>query len=239
MEPTIYKPGAYKTPGIYNGAGGIYKGRGVYNEGEGGEDFVEIGGRRYPVVKIGNQLWIAKNLDYKFDYNGSTLPIGDSGVPSTPAAWYYNNDENLYGIDGTYKCGLLYNWYAANYLDNNKNTLLPNGWRVPSQNDFDDLSNAVGGASIAGTKLKALDNSVTISFPSGFNGTNDYGFNALPAGDRLNTSFDDFGTYCNFWSGYDYSETRGYNYYITSAPNLQEGYAIKEYAISIRLVKDA
>lgn len=33
MEPTIYKPGAYKTPGIYNGAGGIYKGRGVYKDG--------------------------------------------------------------------------------------------------------------------------------------------------------------------------------------------------------------
>lgn len=33
MEPIIYKPGAYKSPGIYNGAGGIYKGRGVYNDG--------------------------------------------------------------------------------------------------------------------------------------------------------------------------------------------------------------
>ena len=33
MEPTIYKPGAYKSPGIYKGAGGIYKGRGVYNCG--------------------------------------------------------------------------------------------------------------------------------------------------------------------------------------------------------------
>ena len=33
MEPFIYKPGAYKTPGVYKGAGGIYKGRGVYNIG--------------------------------------------------------------------------------------------------------------------------------------------------------------------------------------------------------------
>lgn len=36
MEPTIYKPGAYKSPGIYKGAGGIYNGRGVYNDGSGG-----------------------------------------------------------------------------------------------------------------------------------------------------------------------------------------------------------
>ena len=33
MEPTIYKPSAYKTPGIYKGTGGVYKGRGVYNYG--------------------------------------------------------------------------------------------------------------------------------------------------------------------------------------------------------------
>lgn len=35
MEPTIYKPGAYKSPGIYNGAGGVYNGNGVYNDGAG------------------------------------------------------------------------------------------------------------------------------------------------------------------------------------------------------------
>jgi len=35
MEPTIYKPGANKSPGIYNCAGGIYKGSGVYNYGAG------------------------------------------------------------------------------------------------------------------------------------------------------------------------------------------------------------
>lgn len=36
MDPTIYKPVAYKSPGIYKGAGGIYKGRGVYKDGGGG-----------------------------------------------------------------------------------------------------------------------------------------------------------------------------------------------------------
>ena len=36
MEPTIYNPGIYKTPGVYKGDGGIYKGRGVYKSGEGG-----------------------------------------------------------------------------------------------------------------------------------------------------------------------------------------------------------
>lgn len=38
MEPIIYKPGAYNTPGIYKGAGGVYNGRGFYNEGAGRSD---------------------------------------------------------------------------------------------------------------------------------------------------------------------------------------------------------
>lgn len=36
MEPTIYKPGAYKTPGVYKGTDSVYNGRGVYNDGAGG-----------------------------------------------------------------------------------------------------------------------------------------------------------------------------------------------------------
>jgi hypothetical protein len=45
---------------------------------------VKIGGRKYPVVKIGNQLWMAENLDWKF--NG--CDIAPAGSPSTPSAWY-------------------------------------------------------------------------------------------------------------------------------------------------------
>ena len=143
---------------------------------------VEIGGRWYPYVQIGNQLWLAENLDYKFEVNGSPIPIGSSESPTTPAAWYYNNDESVYGIDGTYKCGLLYNWYAAKYLEDNKATLLPDEWHVPTSNEFDILATNVGGISTAGTKLKALDNSVTSNWPSGWNGTDDYGFAATPSG---------------------------------------------------------
>lgn len=143
---------------------------------------VTIGGRDYKTIKIGNQEWLAENLDFKFQYNGSTLPIGSSGTPSTPAAWYYNNDEATYGIDGTYKCGLLYNWYAAKYLDDNKSTLLPNGWHVPTLAEFDELAATVGGSESAGPKLKALDSSITSNWPSGWNGTDDYGFSGLPGG---------------------------------------------------------
>lgn len=209
----------------------------------GGGDTVVIGGRRYPVVKIGNQLWMAENLDYKFEVNGSQIPIGQSGSPTTPAAWYYNNDESAYGIDGTYKCGLLYNWYAAKYLDDNKATLLPNGWHVPSSIDVTSLASECGGADVAGTKLKSLDNSITSNWPSSWNGTNDYGFNAIPSGWRhYQRVFYDFGSEADFWLITEYSDTYGHEFYFNTGESIILIASLgseKRCGFSIRLVKDA
>jgi len=168
------------------------------------QTYVTIDGRDYKTVTIGNQEWMAENLDYKFSYNGSTIPVGGSGAPSTPAAWYYDNDETSYGIDGTYKCGLLYNWYAAKYLEDNKATLLPNGWHVPTSNDWNTLLTEVGDISTAGTKLKALNNSVNGSWPTGWNGTDDYGFNGIPSGDRYDSIYYDINSSCTYWTSTEY-----------------------------------
>ena len=191
---------------------------------------VKIGGRRYPVVKIGNQLWMAENLDWKFD----GLDIGTN-------AWYYNNDEQSYGIDGTYKCGLLYTWVAAKYLDDNKTTLLPDGWRVPSGIDLTALASTCGGFNVAGTKLKSLDNSITSNWPSRWNGTNDYGFNALPAGWRYyQGGFRDFGSEVDFWLNTEYNNTHGHSFYFNTGTSIiynpNDG-AEKMCGFSIRLVK--
>ena len=65
---------------------------------------VVIGGREYPVVQIGNQLWLAENLDWRWE----GLTVGGQWQRETPGAWYYNNDEATYGVNGN-KYGLLYN----------------------------------------------------------------------------------------------------------------------------------
>lgn len=197
---------------------------------------VEIGGRWYPYVQIGNQLWLAENLDYKFSYNGSTLPIGLNNLPSTPAAWYYNNDESAYGIDGTYKCGMLYNWYAAKYLDDNKSTLLPDGWKVPSKDDWDILAIEVGGTDTAGTKLKANDNSITSIWPSGWNGTDNYGFSAIPSGDYYG-NFREFGIGTNYWSTDVYNSDRSVVPYLRQSASLNYANNRKTDANSLRLVR--
>lgn len=171
---------------------------------------VTLGGREYKVIKIGNQLWMAENLDWAFQYNGEPLPVGSEGVPSTPAAWYYNNDSATYGIDGGKKCGLLYNWYAAEYLNNANYGLLPSGWHIPSQGECETAWNIIApeGAGYginysAGGKLKAVDGSIISdpAWPSNWNGTDDYGFRLLPCGSRASDGvFRNLDNYGYYWS---------------------------------------
>jgi uncharacterized protein (TIGR02145 family) len=197
---------------------------------------VKIGGRRYPVVKIGNQLWMAQNLDWKFEYNGGTLPIGGSDQPRTPHAWYYNNKKSTYGIDGTYKCGLMYNWYAAKYLDDNKSTLLPDGWHVPNKTEWDALIAVCGGTSAAGPKLKALDNSITSSWPSGWNGTDDYNFSLLPGG-YYDGGFYGFNVNIRVWTVDEDSSTKAYDRVFSNSGSISLGWIYKMDADYVRLVK--
>lgn len=141
---------------------------------------VLIGNRKYKIVTIGNQQWMAENLDYAWD----GLTINASGSGSEPLAYYYSRgSKDTYGIDGTYKCGLLYNHPAVVYLHNNMGTLLPAGWDVPTENDWLTLLDAVGGASAALSKLKAKPASVSAGYPpQAWGGTDDYEFNILPVG---------------------------------------------------------
>ena len=196
----------------------------------------DIGGRTYRTVTIGNQIWLAENLDYKFDYNGSELPVGVSGYPSTPAAWYYTNEET-YGIDGTRKCGLMYNWYAAKYLDDNKATLLPPGWHVPTQAEWFTLAETVT-ESIAGYLLKALDNA-TGNWPTGWGGNDEYGFGALPGGMRLNggSSFD-VGDSITYWTKEESSAVGLTAGFTKNSNKMVQGNGTKENGCYIRLVKD-
>lgn len=198
----------------------------------GDKNLVTIGGRDYPTVKIGSQWWLAENLDYKFSGCG----IGGSDR-TTPNAWYYDNNEATYGIDGAYKCGLLYNWYAANLLNSNRDALCP-GWHVPSTTEWDTLATEVGGASIAGTKLKAKDNTVTSNWPSGWGGTDNYGFTALPSGGFF-ASFLALGSLSSFWTSTEYDSSTAYGRYLGVKASWTSSNYYMINGFSIRLVKDA
>ena len=181
----------------------------------------------YNVVKIGNLTWMAENLNYATE--GSMCPDGDS-----------RNCKRL---------GRLYTWAEAK-------TVCPEGWRLPTSADFEALAVAVSGdvalplagnsgavpnasgaiSNEVGAKLKSRDG----WFKKG-NGTDDFGFNALPAGYGTVGKFDGIGGYAYFWSATEDSENPEANaYYLflsfsSSAANLN-AFAKADYR-SVRCIR--
>lgn len=226
----------YPSTNYYNNFAVVIPGADYSASGLGSVTFVDttttIGGRVYRTVTIGGVTWLAENLDYKFSGCG----IGGGGTPTTPNAWYYYNDEATYGIDGVRKCGLLYNWYAVKFLNDNSSDLIP-GWHVPTAVEWTALANAVGGTGVAGTRLKAVNGAADGSWPSGWNGTDDYGFGALPAGD-YHSEFGSIGTNANFWT---ITENGNDSYFqsFNAGATIGQYTGDKDNAISVRLVKDS
>jgi uncharacterized protein (TIGR02145 family) len=144
------------------------------------------------VVKTGLQEWTAKNLDVSVFQNGDSIPEAKSDQDwrkaaneGTPAWCYYNNDPEL-----GEKYGKLYNWYAVN----DPRGLCPEGWQIPSDDQWNSFSGLLGEDS--GLKLKS-----TTGWKDDGNGTDSIGFSALPAGARYHSGmFDELGEYAYFWS---------------------------------------
>ena len=234
MEPTIYKPGAYKTPGVYKGTGSIYNGRGVYNDGAGGPPFYvdgpEIEGKKYNAVRINDKIWLAENLDYKF------VSIGGSYVPDPNyiRAWYVDNDENINRWNGR-KRGLLYTWAAVNYLEENKNNLLPDGWRVPTYNEYFELINFIGSVDNAGKILKK-----NVDWDLDWTGDNTWGFGIIPAGCFDKEGFRLSNDYAMIWSAtlYDYGYAHDMRFNKSNAALPSPPGNATQSGRSLRLVKD-
>ncbi len=198
-----------------------------------------IGGKTYPTVTMPDgKEWLAVNLD--FAYTGLSIPTSGASLTSTPQAMYYNYDESTYGWDG-YKCGLLYNWYAVDYMEQNKATLFP-GWHVPSRAEWNDLFVAIG--TDAGKKLKAVDGSAGTNWPSDWGGTDDYQFAALPGG-RFHLNGFSAPFLAVFWTTTEKETEPEWAYYAAlsrysdSAEAADYNYGFMEYQYSVRLVKDA
>ena len=88
-----------------------------------------IGGREYNVIRVGNQLWMAENLDWK--YTGITIGSTSSSY-TTKYANYYENNESAYGVNGS-KQGLLYNHAAATSISTD------DGWHLPTKDEWETL----------------------------------------------------------------------------------------------------
>jgi len=190
-------------------------------------------GNTYKTVTIGTQVWMAENLKVMHYRDGSAItyePDNTAWVNLTTGARcsYDNLPLNL-------TFGMLYNWYAVHDIRN----IAPAGWHVPTEADWNILSNYLGGESIAGGKLKEADTSHWSTPNTG--ATDQYGFNALPTGIRnsYDGSYTGNGLSCVFWSSTE-SSTNNAGYRILSNINseLKPWTYLKVMGNNIRCVKD-
>jgi uncharacterized protein (TIGR02145 family) len=168
----------------------------------------ERDGKKYVYVTIGEgetaQTWMAENLNYR-------IPDGTSRCCPISGTTNANDNDN----DNCVKYGRLYNWNTASSSTSSTEDpsgvqgVCPAGWHLPSRAEWIKLRNYAGDYTIAGAKLKATSdwNWDNDGNKSG-NGTDDYGFSALP-GSYGNPDFDIVGYRGRWWSATDFTTTIG------------------------------
>ena len=185
----------------------------------------ERDGKTYKTIKIGRQTWMAQNLDYKIDNS-----------------WCYENSA-----DTCNKYGRLYTWGAAM-------TACPYGWTLPDSVMWRILETTAGGK-IAGKNLKArngwipwlLTHSTVHRSYGNSNGTDRYGFSALPSGVRLpDGKFKYIGEHTGYWAYsngpqswevFDFYHFLYYDFYGTESGNVHP--PVNGIGFSVRCVADS
>lgn len=150
---------------------------------------VDGSGNVYSTTKIGNQVWLTENLRTTFFMDNTpiacVLPEKTWAETTKPAYCYYGSQ-----VENEHNFGLLYNGYC---LDKN---ICPQGFHVPTVNDWQTLICFVGDERNAGQFLKGEKFWVEKGF-----GMDEYGFNALPGGGRKYTGkYYELGESCVFWT---------------------------------------
>ncbi|MDR2580942.1 MAG: fibrobacter succinogenes major paralogous domain-containing protein [Fibromonadaceae bacterium] len=160
------------------------------------------------------------NQIYKWVKIGTQTWLAESLNYDADGSVCYDNLESNCDIYGR-----LYNWNAAM-------SVCPSGWHLPTSAEWTALTNHVG--SNAGTKLKASS-----GWNSGGNGTDDFGFSALPGGFGSGSSFNGVGYNGYWWSATEYDASLAWFRYVDSySSDVSNNNNDKSYLFSVRCVKD-
>ena len=195
-------------------------------------------GKTYKTVKIGDQWWMAENLNFRYLHPTKKLDSTSFCV----------NDS----LENCEKYGRLYMWNVAmdsagRYGNNgkgcgyNRNCLTgypvrgvcPEGWHLPTLPEFETLMAAVGGKNKAAKMLKA-----TTGWDDGCSGVDAFGFTALPVGDKYG-KYRYEGDMAFFWSSTGSNEDSAWHMsfmYGDNAPHVSD--FVKGHAFSVRCLKN-
>jgi uncharacterized protein (TIGR02145 family) len=176
---------------------------------------------------------MSKNLDVAFYRNGDPIPqVTDptAWAGLTTGAWCYNNNDPIQGA----KYGKLYNWYAVN----DPRGLAPEGWHIPSDAEWTTLATTLGGASVAGGKMKEAG---TVNWLSPNTGAdNSSGWTGLPGGLRLYIGgFQSAGGSGYWWSATGANATVAWERYLGfSSAGISRSTTEKQTGVSVRCLRD-
>lgn len=179
-----------------------------------------------------SKTWDTKNLNVSKFKNGDIVPEAitaeewENAYKEEEPAWcYYNNSP-----DEEFKYGKLYNWYAV--VD--PRGLAPEGWRIPTNDEWNDYVDFLGGPDAAGEKIKSR-NEWVVSY-----GTNSSGFNALPSGMReKDGTFDGFKEITLFWSSTEMDYNNSWMQALgTLYDRIANAYYCKGSGLSVRCIKE-
>ena len=207
------------------------------NLGKPGPNITDIEGNSYKTVSIGTQTWMAENLKTSKYNNGVNIPniIDDTKWGNdTIGGWsYYNNDSS-----NNVKFGKLYNWYVVSPNNNGNKNVCPTGWHVPTDTEWTLLINNLGGASLAGTKMKEVG-IMNWNTPN-INATNSSIYTGVPGGSRnIVGVYDDIGSISGYWSSTELDRHSALYYQLYFNNELVGRYhKLKVSGISIRCMKD-
>jgi uncharacterized protein (TIGR02145 family) len=212
------------------------------------ETVTDLDGNRYKTVKIGNQVWTVENLKTTRYTDGTEiLNVTNHKQWECTTVGAYCNYDNLESNAATY--GRLYNWHAVN-----SGNLAPDGWRIPTDKDWDILEEYLiaNGYNYDGSKIgnkfaksMASKTGWALSDTTGTPGTapennNSTGFSALPGGFFSNhEGFCQLGIGGRWWSSTMSSITNALDRYLYFDNNgLFRSGQTNECGFSVRLVKE-
>ena len=196
-------------------------------------DVASMDGYSYGLMAIGDQCWFAENLRTTLYADGSAIPeVSDDTAwegLSTGARCDYGNDASNVAIYGR-----LYNWYAAT----DAAELCPSGWHVPTDGDWTALKDYLGANGHSGTDATALKS--TSGWSNDGNGTDAFGFSALPGGNRILNGYYLFvGDYGYWWSS---SPSGGNAWCLLMGNSMSESFLMDDdprSGFSVRCLRDA
>ena len=212
----------------------------------------EMDGYTYAVVEIGDQCWFAENLRTTVYANGDVIPAGltdgewTSATAGATAVFGEGNSGCLdYSPDidacddvqSLAEYGRLYNWYAVD----DARGLCPSGWHVPTDGEWTDLEDYITSQGFDGTVGTALKS--TTGWWDNGNGTDDFGFSALPGGYRNDSSGAGYFYYAgsggSWWSSSPDGGSAWHRSLYHGHPGIYRYASDPRFGFSVRCLRDA